>query len=45
MEETGKDLEIKALKKDVSKLRLEANMRKSLSNQLTAQKSGRRVQS
>lgn len=38
MEETEKDLEIKALKKDVSKLRLEANMRKSLSNQLTAQK-------
>ena len=38
MEETEKDLEIKALKKDVSKLRLEANMRKSLSNQLTVQK-------
>ena len=38
MNETEKDLEIKALKKDVSKLRLEANMRKSLSNQLSMQK-------
>ena len=38
MAESEKELEIKSLKKEVSKLRLEANMRKSLSNQLSLQK-------
>ena len=38
MTESEKELEIKSLKKEVSKLRLEANMRKSLSNQLSLQK-------
>ena len=38
MTESEKELEIKGLKKEVSKLRLEANMRKSLSNQLSLQK-------
>ena len=38
MTEREKDLEIKELKKSVAKLRLEANMRKSLSQQLTLQK-------
>ena len=38
MTESEKALEIKSLKKEVSKLRLEANMRKSLSNQLSLQK-------
>lgn len=38
MAESEKELEIKGLKKEVSKLRLEANMRKSLSNQLSLQK-------
>ena len=38
MNEAEKDLEIKSLKKEISKLRLEANMRKSLSNQLSLQK-------
>jgi len=38
MNEAEKDLDIKSLKKEISKLRLEANMRKSLSNQLSLQK-------
>ncbi|MEE2775050.1 MAG: adenylate/guanylate cyclase domain-containing protein [Pseudomonadota bacterium] len=38
MNESEKDLEIRELKKDLAKLRLEANMRKSLSQQLTIQK-------
>ena len=38
MLENEQELEIKSLKKEVSKLRLEANMRKSLSNQLSLQK-------
>ena len=38
MEENEKDIKIKSLQKEVSKLRLEANMRKSLSNQLSLQK-------
>ena len=38
MNEVDKDIEIKQLQKEVSKLRLESNMRKSLSNQLSVQK-------
>ncbi len=38
MTEIDKDAEIRGLKTEVSKLRLEANLRKSLSSQLTAQK-------
>ena len=38
MAESEKELEIKSLKKEISKLRLESNMRKSLSNQLSLQK-------
>ena len=38
MNGVDKDIEIKQLQKEVSKLRLESNMRKSLSNQLSVQK-------
>ena len=38
MNETNDSREIKELKREVSKLRLEGNLRKSLSNQLSIQK-------
>ena len=38
MNGVDKDIEIKQLQKEVAKLRLESNMRKSLSNQLSVQK-------
>ena len=38
MAESEKEFKIKSLQKEISKLRLEANMRKSLSTQLSLQK-------
>ena len=38
MDETNEVKEIKDLKREVAKLRLEGNLRKSLSNQLSIQK-------
>ena len=38
MQDNNETEEIKQLKREISKLRLEGNLRKSLSNQLTIQK-------